>query len=474
MTTTSLTTSTNVAGASVPSGVVSGLNTSALVAAQMASESGPRDALKAQVTTDNTLLASLQKLNTSYANLATQATADAAPNAWSVFTAASSDPSVSATTTTSASAGTVSFSVDSVAAAQVNVTAPMSDSSTIPVFTIVGSTGTQVQVQPASGSVADIAAAINQSSAGVSAIAVASGTDATTGAALYRLQLTSSHTGASGAFGFYAGTPSAVTAGTASNLLTQPGSAVIQTASDASVTLWAGTSAAQTVTSTSNTFSNLLPGVTVNVSKTSTTPVTLTVAQDTATITNAASTLVSGVDALLQSIASSSAVTSTTDSSGNVSTSGGPFTGDSLIRNAAYSLFNSVAQPSSGASPASIGIMINQDGSITFDTAKFQAALASDPSGTHAMLQGISSAVAAEATRQSDPVSGALTSRVSSLNSDIRGLNSQVSAWTTELAARQTALEATFAAMETQLSALKTQSTWLSQQFPTTISSTGH
>ncbi len=118
--------------------------------------------------------------------------------------------------------------------------------------------------------------------------------------------------------------------------------------------------------------------------------------------------------------------------------------------------------------------MINQDGSITFDTAKFQAALASDPSGTHAMLQGISSAVAAEATRQSDPVSGALTSRVSSLNSDIRGLNSQVSAWTTELAARQTALEATFAAMETQLSALKTQSTWLSQQFPTTISSTGH
>ena len=67
MTTTSLTTSTNVAGASVLSGVVSGLNTSALVAAQMASESGPRDALQAQVTTDNTLLASLQKLNTSYA-----------------------------------------------------------------------------------------------------------------------------------------------------------------------------------------------------------------------------------------------------------------------------------------------------------------------------------------------------------------------------------------------------------------------
>jgi flagellar hook-associated protein 2 len=172
--TTSFTSSTNTAGASVLSGVVSGLNTSALVDAQIASESGPKDALVKQVSTDNSLLAALQTLNSSYANLATQAKADAASNAWNVFTATSSDTSVSATTTTDASAGTVSFSIDSVAAAQVDVTAPMQDSATVPVFTIVGSTGTQVEIHPASGSVADIAAAINKSSAGVSAIAVAS------------------------------------------------------------------------------------------------------------------------------------------------------------------------------------------------------------------------------------------------------------------------------------------------------------
>lgn len=471
MTTTSLTTATNSAGASVLSGVVSGLNTSALVAAQIASASGPRDALQKQVTTDTTLRTALQTLNASYASLATQAKADAAANAWNVFTTTSTDTSVSASTTTSASAGTVSFSVDSVASAQVDVTAPMQDSSTIPVFTIVGSTGTQVEIHPTSGSVADIAAAINQSSAGVTAIAVASGQDAITGAALYRLQLTSSHTGASGAFGFYGGFSSDYSAGTAPNLLAQPGAAVIKTASDAAVTLWAGTSAAQTVTSTSNTFPNLLPGVTVTVSKVSTTPVSLTVAQDTATITNAASTLVSAVDALLHSIATSSAVTSSTDAAGNVTTSGGPFTGDSLIRNSSYALFNAIAQPAGGVSPATIGIILNQDGAITFDATKFQAALAADPSGTHTLLQNISSAVATQATLQSDPVSGALTSRISSLTGDIGGLNSQVAAWTAELASRQTVLEAAFAAMETQLSALKTQSTWLSQQFPTTITS---
>ncbi len=473
MTSTNVTSSTNTAGASVLAGVISGLNTSALVAAQIAAESGPKYALQKLVTTDSTLLAALQKLNTSYATLASQAKADAATNAWNVFTTTSSDATVTASTTTDASAGTVSFSIDSAAAAQVAVTAPMPNSSSAPVFTIVGSTGTEVEIHPASGAVADIAAAINSSSAGVSAIAVAAGQDATTGAALYRLQLTSSHTGASGAFRFYGGSSSEVNAGTAPNLLDQPGAATIHTASDASVTLWAGTSAAQTVRSPSNTFSNLLPGVTVTVSKASTDPVTLTVAHDTATITNAASTLVSAVDSLLQSISASSSVSSSTDVSGNVATSGGPFAGDSLIRNAAYALFNAVAQPAGGKSPATIGISLNSDGSMTFDAAKFQAALAANPDGTHAMLQSISTAVAAQATAQSDPVSGALTGRISSLNADIRGLNSQVSAWTTELATRQTALESAFAAMETQLSALKTQSSWLSQQFPTTISGNG-
>jgi flagellar hook-associated protein 2 len=473
VTSTNVTTSTNTLGASVLAGVVSGLNTSALVAATIASESGPKDALTKQVATDNTLLTALQKLNTSYAALATQATADAAPNAWNVFTASSSDPSVSATTTTDASAGTVSFSVDAVAAAQVIVTAPFQNSSTTPTFTIVGSTGTQVEIHPASGAIADIVTAINQSSAGVSAIAVASGQDATSGAALYRLQLTSSHTGASGAFGIFRGSSTDVSAGTAPNLLTEAGAATISSASDASVTLWAGTPAAQTVTSSGNTFANLLPGVSVTVSKVSTTPVTLTIAQDTTTITNAASSLVSAVDAILQSISSSSAITSSTDASGNTTTSGGPFTGDSLIRNTAYSLFTALTQPINGVSPSTIGFTINNDGSVTFDAAKFQAALTADPNGTHAMMQSISSAVATQATAQSDPISGALTSRVSSLTSDIKGLNSQVAAWTTQLSTRQAALEAAYAAMETQLSALKTQSNWLSQQFPTTINSNG-
>ncbi|MDQ1573919.1 MAG: flagellar hook-associated protein 2 [Actinomycetota bacterium] len=468
---TPITTGTNSAGSPTISGIISGLNTSALVAAEIQAESAPQQALQAQVATDNTLLTALQSLNASYASLATQATEDSAANAWNVFTTASSDPSVTATTTTDASGGSISFGINSIAASQVDVTAPMEDSATTPTFTIVGSDGTQTAINPVSGSVADIVDAINKSSAGVSAIAVASGTDATTGESLYRLQLSSTASGAAGAFTIYQGSPSEVTAGTATDLLTAPGAAAIQSASDASVTLWAGTAAAQTVTSSNNTFSNLLPGVSVTVSAMVANPVTLTLSQDAATISTAASYLVGSVNTVLQSIATSSAVTSSTDASGNVTTSGGPFSGDGSVRDAAYQLFNALAQPGSGVSPGTIGFVINQDGTLTFDAATFQAALASDPVGTKTMLSQIASQVATQATAQSDPVTGTLTSRISSLTNDISGLNTQVSAWTTTLATRQTQLESAYAAMESQMGTLQSQSAWLSQMFPTTITS---
>ncbi|HEY5321158.1 MAG TPA: flagellar filament capping protein FliD, partial [Galbitalea sp.] len=269
----------------------------------------------------------------------------------------------------------------------------------------------------------------------------------------------------------YQGSPSDVAAGTATNLMAAPGAAAIQSASDASVTLWAGTAAAQTVTSSNNTLANLLPGVSVTISAMTANPVTLTLKQDSATISTAASYLIGSVNTVLQSIAKNSAITSTTDASGNVTTSGGPFTGDGSIRAAASQLFNTIAQLPGGVSPARIGFDINQDGTLTFDAPTFQAALASDPQGTQNLLTAIATQIAAQVKVQSDPVSGTLTSRISNLTSDVKSLNTQVAAWTTKLAARQTQLEAQYSAMESQLGTLKTQSAWLSQMFPTTISS---
>ena len=161
-------------------------------------------------------------------------------------------------------------------------------------------------------------------------------------------------------------------------------------AQDATVTLWPGTAAAQTVSSSTDTFANLVQGVTVTVAKPTAAPVTLTSTMDSASITSTASSLVSGVNTLLSYISQQSAVTTTQNTDGSSTTTAGTFTGSLLIQGVYRNLQSAVSAPvgpGGTVSPATYGIAIQSDGSIKFDSAKFQAALASDPAGTMAAVQ---------------------------------------------------------------------------------------
>ena len=132
------------------------------------------------------------------------------------------------------------------------------------------------------------------------------------GTKLYRLQLTSAKTGTAGAFQVYRGTADQVTAGSATNVLTEVGAATVAQAKDASVTLWAGTAAEQTVTSATNTFTDLVPGLSVTVSKASADLVTVGVTQDTTKAQSVASGLVDAMNAISSYYSSNTSVTSTT------------------------------------------------------------------------------------------------------------------------------------------------------------------
>ncbi|MDO3698797.1 flagellar cap protein FliD N-terminal domain-containing protein, partial [Curtobacterium flaccumfaciens] len=262
-------------------GLVSGLKTTDLINSLMSVEGVPQTLLKNKLTTTNSFISSLQTLNGLIQGLATKAADAAKASSLDLFAATSTAPSVTAVTGTGATAGSISFTVGSTASAQVGVTAAMSTWSTgAQPITIVGADGKSTTVTPASGSLDDAVSALNKSGAGVTATKVSAGTDAD-GSKLYRLQLTSAKTGAAGGFQVYRGGADDVAAGTATNVLTETGAAVVTAATDASVTLWAGTAAAQTVTSATNTFTGLVPGLDVTVSKATTEPVTVTVAQDT-------------------------------------------------------------------------------------------------------------------------------------------------------------------------------------------------
>ncbi|WP_439691450.1 flagellar filament capping protein FliD [Curtobacterium sp. SP.BCo] len=452
-------------------GLVSGLKTTDLINSLMSVEGVPQTLLKNKLTSTNSFISSLQTINGLVQTLATKAKDASAATSLDLFTATSSSPSVTAVTGANAAAGSLTFTVGSTAAAQVGVTAAMTTwSSAAEPLTLVAADGTTTTVTPSSGSLDDAVSAINKSGAGVTAAKVAAGTD-TDGTKLYRLQLTSTKTGAAGAFSVYRGSADEVTAGTATNVLTAVGAAVVTQAKDASVTLWAGTAAEQTVTSATNTFTDLVPGLSVTVAKASTDPVTLTVAQDATKAQAVASGLVDAMNAIATYYGSNTAVTSTTSpTTGTTSTTAGVLQGDSTTRDVVQRLSSTMSAPVNGKSPSSIGIVITKDGDFTFDADVFQKALATDPEGTQAMLSGVATAVGAVATAASDKYDGSITTSITGQQAVAKDLNTQIDSWTDRLTARRASLQTLYSSLETSLSKLQSQSSWLASQLASTSS----
>jgi len=445
-------------------GLVSGLDTTTLINGLMAAEAVPQTILKNKATANQALVTALQGLNTKVAELATLAATTAGTDSLASFTATSSSKAVTATTTATALPGSIDFRVGATAQAASGVTAAMTAWPSSPAtLTFTSAAGKAVEVTSASSSLDDLVRAVNSSEAGVKAVKVASGKDAS-GAPTYRLQLTSATTGSAGAFTVHQGTAAEVAAGTAPDLLAAPGAAVVAAARDASVTLWAGTAAEQVVTSSTNTFSDLLPGVSVTVTAASADPVTLTVARDGAASSKVASDLVSGLNGILTLIASKTSTTTSTNASGATTVTSGTFTGSSTTRDVVQKLTTAMSAPVGGASPSSIGISITKTGSFEFDEAKFSAALAADPAKVQATLSELSGRVAAAATSSSDKRDGSLTKIITGQQSVVKDLTDQIANWDDRLASRRTQLQKTYTALEVALSSLTAQQSWLTSQ----------
>jgi flagellar hook-associated protein 2 len=318
--------------------------------------------------------------------------------------------------------------------------------------------GTLVTVEPASGTLQDVASAINAASdAGIRATVVRGGT-AQDGTPLYRLQLTATSTGEkAGAFQVYAGTKADVEAKTAARLDTQP----VRTAQDAQITLSTG----DTLTQASNTFESLIAGVDVTVSGESVgESVTVSVARDDAALSKLASDLVSSLGVVLSEISSRTASKTTTDDDGRTVVTGGLFSGDSAVRDLQQQVSRAASYPVDGVSPAEVGIVVGKDGSFTFDSAKFAEALAADPAKVQKIVSGVAQRVADVADAASDSHEGTLTLKVQAQEGEVKDLGEQIADWDVRLASRREGLQRTYTQLEVTLSNLQSQSTWLSGQ----------
>lgn len=433
-------------------GLISGLKTSDIIDQLMAVEGNQQSLLASKKSGLSSLATALQSLNTKVASLTTAATNAKSADSWQATTATSSSTSVTAVTSTGAQPSAISLTVDKIAASQSTLyTLPTSYSADKPQFTLtIG--GEETTITALSSNIGDITAAFNASGTGVTASSVNVGTK---DAPVYRLQLTGSSTGTANAFTLTADNP---------NDGTSLGAQEIRVASDAKVTLWPGTAGETSVTSESNTFTGLITGVDLTVSKESADPVTVTVARSSGAMSTLAQNLVTNLNAVLGDITDRTKSTSSTASDGGTVLSGGLFSGNSGIRLLQQNLLDVGSISAGGKSAASVGIVLNKDGTFTFDAAVFATSYSADPEATQAVVQKIAAALEGTGTAASDSKSGTITSQITSNQEEVDDLADRIADWDTRLADRRASLVKIYAAMEVSLSKMQSTSNYLTQQ----------
>jgi len=425
-------------------GLISGLDTTALISQLVSAEGATQTRLKSRMNETQTAATAYRSINTKVDALRTAAEDLAKITTWAAAKATSSSPAATVAATGTPQTGQLSFTVESLASAQSSMSDTRWDTTTAAFgsssLTITsGGTTTTIAVG-GTGTLADAVSAVNASTAGVTATAVKLD-DGT-----YGLLLNARKTG--GANGFTVGG-----AGTFTSL---------STAADARIHL--GSTTGPAVTSATNTFGDLLPGGSITVSEKTTNPVTVSVVADPEAVAEKVKSFVDAANAALAEIKkhSNSAPGSTA-----------VLKGDTELRTLTNNLLQKISEAVSGAgSPASIGIELNRDGTVRFTGATFLATLQSDPetaqrlltgSGTPA-VEGISQRLIGLADRATDSTPGSLTLLAKGRDALAKDFQDRIADWALRLAARKEPLTRQFTAMETALSSLKNQSTWLAGQ----------
>jgi flagellar hook-associated protein 2 len=368
--------------------------------------------LQTQQTTDQNQLSAVQSLDASFANLQSAISGLTSAIGSGSYAASVADPSVASVSLGSnATSGVYSLEVDSlgsttqtVSVSGLNtVTDPNSQniSSAASFQLTVGTTSTTIT--PAGNTLQDLVNSINQNSAlGVTASIVNVGSP---GSPDYRLAVQST------------------ALGDVNIQLSDGTNSLLSTISPGAPATYKVDNLPNTISSSSSTIT-LAPGVTVNLTGTSTpgVPTTVTVQQ----------TTTAAQSALQQFATAYNAVVSQLDAQHGPNA--GPLAGNSILQTAQSVLedINSYSVSGGGVQTLSdIGLDLDTSGNLTFNASEFAAAGGSNidalsqflGSATSGFLGNITSAVSS----LGDPTTGILTSEEATLNTSITNIGSQIS-----------------------------------------------
>jgi flagellar hook-associated protein 2 len=417
-------------------GTAGQIDVNSLISSLMQAAAVPQTQLQDQLQTQTTQITTYQTINSKLSALLTAGQALTTGTTWTATSATSSSSSVVATSTAGAPMGTSTFSVKSVAQAQVSIVTADSSGNVVSDPT-QGITINGTNIALTSGSASDVAAAINSAGVGVSANVV----NADGGKTI--LQLTSTKTGTAGAFTTGNGDGTGDFESGALSTLVAAQDAQIQVGSD---------SAGYTVTSSTNSFTNVIPGVTFSVSAPADS-VTITVGNNEQAVSNAVSALVTAANAA-------------TTEMDNDTAQGAVLATNTSVESISQSILSAVSRgTSSGGSLSTYGISIDSNGVMSFDATAFASAYNADPTGTQKAINDFATSLNNTTSSATDPTYGSITTAITSGSSIAANLTSEIGTWNDRLTQIKSAYTTKFTAMETALAGLQSQQTYLTSMF---------
>jgi flagellar hook-associated protein 2 len=377
----------------------------------------------------------------------------ASPLGWQSAKATSSNEAIATITASSSTApAALSLHITALAAAHAVVSPALSvdpaatGQVTGPISITMGGTLTTI-TDVGDGSLNAVAAAVNASSAAVTAsvVKLADGS--------YKMQLTARSTGVASQF-------------TVTGLESLGSMAVLATGRDAGITVGDPLGEHYDVSSSTNSFAGLVAGATITAKSIG--DVDVNVAADPDAVAEKIAKLVTAVNDANSYIASQSKYDSTKKK-------GGPLLADSTASSLSRQLIESIIGPIGGltVSATTAGISVDRNGTVTFDKAKFLSSYQSNPAQITKLFQanaagtaddGIAERLRTVAHAATDVVSGSITSAIASRNNQVKVLDDAIAAWDVRLATKEAAYKRQFAGLETALSRLRSQSSWLAGQ----------
>jgi flagellar hook-associated protein 2 len=445
-------------------GLITGLDTKALISGLVKAEQGPINILQNQKVTLQAQQGVYTALVSSLGSLKSAAQSLSLSTDFDKKSAASSDNSVlTASADSTALSGFNSVIVDTLAKAQsiesITFTSASATIGTGKLTIHVGDTSTDITIDGTNNTLTGLKSAINSSGAAVSASIVNIGTSATPD---YRLVVQGKATGIENAV-----TITGTLAGGADPF--SSGGTIVQAAADAVFSV-----NGLTVTRSSNTISDVIPGVTFvllkegdhdGVVESADVAASVTVSADSTAIQSAISKFVDSYNAVNKVANSQFTLNPDTKRQGALA-------GDAALRGVIGQLRSQLSKAGGiGVGLmflSDIGIKFEKDGSLTVDDGKLSNALATDPTGVSnlfALVQnGIGKRIPDTVDNFISSSSGSLTFRQKGIQADIDRIDQKVASEQQRINALQDRLTKQFSDLEKVVSQLKSQGDYLTQQ----------